>query len=411
MTQGNQTTETHQNQTTPQPLQPQPLQPQDAVIVAAQRSPIGKRKGSLQEVHPVDLSAQVLNGLMDKAGVDPDIVDDVYWGCVSQVGEQSINIGRNVVLAAGWSELIPATTIDRQCGSSQQAIHFAAAAVASEQADVVVAGGVEHMTRVPMGSPFVNGPGEPYPDSVLGRFGVEGFNQGIGAEILAERHQLTREWVDQLAVTSHERAHRAQQAGHFDGQIVPITTPDGIFDADEGIRYPSSVEKLGTLKTVFKEDGVVTAGNASQISDGSAAVLVMTYAKAQELGLKPLAKVYATAVIGGDPVAMLAAPGPATKKALQRAGLALEDIGTFECNEAFASVVGTWFQDTGADPEKTNTDGGAIALGHPLGGSGARIATTLIHRMLREGHRFGLHTMCEGGGMANATIYQNLQLD
>lgn len=382
----------------------------DAVIAIAVRSPIGRRKGSLSGTHSVDLSAAVLNGLIDRAGIDPATVDDVMWGCVGQTGEQASNIARNSVLSAGWPETVPGTTIERQCGSSQQAIHFAAASVISGQHDVVVAGGVENMTRIPLGTARRNGPGDPFSEQLLARYGGVELNQGTGAEILAKRHGLSRQWLDELALESHVRAADAQDAGHFDDEIVSITTDEGIFAQDEGIRRGSTIEKLGSLNPVFGEDGLMTAGNSSQISDGSSAMIVTTSEKARELGLTPLVRIHTATVVGDDPVTMLAAPAPATAKALKRAGLSLGDIGTFEVNEAFASVVGAWLQETGADRSLVNPDGGALALGHPLGGSGARLATTLVHRMVRENIRYGLHTMCEGGGMANATIYENLRI-
>ncbi|WP_433875392.1 thiolase family protein [Sinomonas atrocyanea] len=381
----------------------------DAVIAAAVRSPIGRRGGSLAGIHSVDLSASVLNSLAGTAGIDPGIVDDVMWGCVGQSGEQASNIARNAVLSAGWPETVPGTTIERQCGSSQQAIHFAAAAVIAGQSDVVVAGGVENMTRIPLGTARRNGPGDPFSEQLLARYGGTELSQGRGAEILASRHGLTRQWLDELALESHARAAAAQDAGHFEEEIVPIDLGSGHFTQDEGIRRATSAEKLAALNAVFGEDGVMTAGNSSQISDGASAVVVTTSENARRLGLKPLARIHTATVVGDDPVAMLAAPAPATAKALKLAGLSLEDIGTFEVNEAFASVVGAWLRETGADRAVVNPDGGAIALGHPLGGSGARLATTLVHRMVRQGIRYGLQTMCEGGGMANATIYENLR--
>lgn len=382
----------------------------DAVIVSAVRSPIGKRKGSLAEMHSVDLSAAVLNALAEKGGIDPSVVDDVMWGCVGQTGEQASNIARNAVLSAGWPESVPGTTIERQCGSSQQAIHFAAATVMSGMSDVVVAGGVENMTRIPLGTARRQGPGDPFSEQLLSRYGGVELNQGLGAEMLTARYGLSRQWLDELSLESHARAAAAQDAGHFDAEIAPIALAGGVFAQDEGIRRGSSMERLGELDPVFREDGVVTAGNASQVSDGSSAVLVMTSERAADLGLTPLVRVHAATVVGDDPVSMLAAPAPATAKVLKLAGLSLADIGTFEMNEAFASVVGAWLTATGADRSLVNPDGGAIALGHPLGGSGARLATTLIHRMVRDEVRYGLHTMCEGGGMANATIYENLRL-
>ncbi len=381
----------------------------DAVIVEAARTPIGRRKGSLAEVHPVDLSAGVLTALLDRTGIDAAVVDDVVWGCVGQVGEQAGNIARNAVLAAGWPESVPGTTIERQCGSSQQALHFAAAGVIAGQYDVVVAGGVESMTRIPMGSARRVGLGDPNSDTIKRRYeGIE-FNQGRGAEILAARYDLGRGWLDEYSMRSHQRAARAVDEGRFAGEIAPVTLPDGTtFDADEGIRRGTTLDKLAQLETVFDANGRVTAGNASQISDGAAALLVMSGERARQLGLTPLARVHTATVVGSDPVAMLGGPIPATERVLQRAGLTLDDIGAFEVNEAFASVVGAWLRETGADEDRVNPLGGAIALGHPLGGSGARLATTLVHHMRDNGLRYGLQTMCEGGGMANATVFENL---
>ncbi|SFL62924.1 thiolase family protein [Geodermatophilus ruber] len=381
----------------------------DAVICAAVRTPVGKRGGGLSGVHAVDLSAHVLQALVERAGIDPAAVDDVFWGCVSQIGEQTYNVGRTAALAAGWPESVPGTTIDRQCGSSQQAVAFAAATVISGQADVVVAGGVESMSRVPMGSSVGDGAaGRPLGPRFLERYGVAP-NQGVGAEMIAERWGFSRTQLDEFSLASHEKAAKAQADGAFDEEIVPVTTPDGtVVRADEGIRAGGTLEKLATLKTPFKADGVISAGNASQISDGSAALLVTTSEKARELGLRPLVRIHTTVMAGDDPVIMLTAPIPATQKVLQRSGLALGDIGVFEVNEAFAPVPLAWQVETGADGDRLNPRGGAIALGHPLGGSGARIMTTLVHSMLATGTRYGLQTMCEGGGMANATILELL---
>src|SRR5215218_2077913 len=380
----------------------------DAVICAAVRTPVGKRGGGLSGVHAVDLSAHVLSALAERSGLDPAVVEDVYWGCVSQVGEQTFNVGRNAVLAAGWPESVPGTTIDRQCGSSQQAVAFAAAAVVSGQADVVVAGGVESMSRVPMGSTRIDGSaGRPYGPRFFERYDVAP-NQGIGAEMIAERWRFSRTQLDEYSLASHEKAAKAQADGAFDEEIAPVPTAEGVVRADEGVRPGGTLDKLAGLKTPFKEDGVITAGNASQISDGSAALLVTTSEKARELGLRPIVRIHTTVVAADDPVIMLTAPMPATEKALRRAGLAIDDIGVFEVNEAFASVPLAWLADTGADAARLNPHGGAIALGHPLGGSGARIMTTLVHRMQATGSRYGLQTMCEGGGMANATILELL---
>jgi acetyl-CoA acyltransferase len=381
----------------------------DAVICAAVRTPVGKRGGGLSGVHAVDLSAHVLNALAERSGVDPADVEDVFWGCVSQVGEQTFNIGRNAVLAAGWPDTVPGTTIDRQCGSSQQAVAFAAATVVSGQADVVVAGGVESMSRVAMGSTYsVEGTGMPLGPRFLDRYGGVFPNQGVGAEMMAERWRLSRSQLDEYSLASHEKAGKAQADGAFDEEIAPVPTPEGPVSADEGIRPGGTLEKLGALKTPFKEDGVISAGNASQISDGSAALLVTTTEKARELGLRPIVRVHTTVMAADDPIIMLTAPIPATEKALRRSGLSIHDIGVFEVNEAFAPVPLAWLAETGADPARVNPHGGAIALGHPLGGSGARLMTTLIHRMQATGTRYGLQTMCEGGGMANATILELL---
>ncbi|WP_024441151.1 thiolase family protein [Mycobacterium sp. UM_WGJ] len=379
----------------------------EAVIVEAVRAPIGKRNGGLSGVHPAELSAQVLNGLVNRAGVDPALVDDVIWGCVMQAGEQALDIGRTAVLSAGWPETVPAVTVDRQCGSSQQSVHFAAAGVVAGHYDVVVAGGVESMSRTPMGSSLANG-GRPYGDSFKARYSQTP-NQGIGAEMMATKWGLSRTALDEFALASHDKAGAAQDAGAFKDEIVSITDPEGnVISADEGIRRGTTLEKMAQLKPAFKEDGVIHAGNSSQISDGSAALLFMSAEKAKELGLTPLARVHTATLAGADPVMMLSAPIPATQKALQRSGLSVDDIGVFEVNEAFAPVPMAWLAEIGADPKKLNPNGGAIALGHPLGGSGARIMTTMLYHMRANGIRYGLQTMCEGGGQANATILELL---
>ena len=379
----------------------------DAVIVEAIRTPVGRRHGALARVHPVDLSAHVLRALADRSGIDPAVVDDVIWGCVSQVGEQAINVGRNAVLAAGWPESVPGTSIDRQCGSSQQSLHFAAAAVLSGQCDVVVAGGVEVMSRVPMGSSVGDGVGLPFGPLVMERYGGVAFNQGVGAEMMVERWGFRREQLDEFSLGSHMKAAAAQDAGAFEAEIAPVTLPDGtVVAADEGIRRDTTMAALAALKTPFKPDGTVTAGSSSQISDGAAALLVTTSDKARELGLTPLVRVHTAVLAAADPVIMLTAPIPATEKALKRSGLSIGDIGAVEVNEAFAPVPLAWLAETGADPAVLNARGGAIALGHPLGGSGARLLTTLVHRMRSDGLRYGLQTMCEGGGMANATVLE-----
>jgi acetyl-CoA acyltransferase len=382
----------------------------DAVIVGAVRSPIGvgkPEKGSLSGINPVDLSAMVLEGLMARTGVDPALVDDVIWGCVSQVGEQSFNVGRNAALAAGFPESVPGVTVDRQCGSSQQAAHFAAAGVIAGQYDMVIAGGVESMSRVPMFSNTEGGDG-PFGPRMLERYKNELVPQGISAEMIAAQWGLSRTDLDELAVASHARAAAATDSGIFDEEIIPITTTAGIITKDQGIRPGTSLEGLAALKTPFKEGGVVTAGNASQISDGAAALLITTSERAAELGLQPLARFHTFALAGVDPVIMLTGPIPATQKVLQRSGLSISDIGAFEVNEAFASVLGAWLKETGASHELTNVNGGAMALGHPLGASGARVMTTLVHHMRRSGARYGLQSICEGGGMANATILERL---
>ncbi|MFF0281078.1 thiolase family protein [Rhodococcus aetherivorans] len=375
----------------------------DAVIVDAVRTPVGKRNGSLAGIHPADLSAHVLTALAARTGIDPAVVDDVVWGCVGQIGDQANNIGRSSVLAAGWPESVPATTVDRQCGSSQQALHFAAAGVIAGHYDVAVAGGVESMSRVPMGSSRQSG--QPFGQTVLDRFGVETFNQGVGAEMIAAKWGLTRRQLDHFAVMSHEKAAAAVDSEALIGQIAPLP---GVLDMDEGIRRGTTVDKLAELKTSFKEDGVIHAGNASQISDGAGALLVTTSEKAHQLGLTPIARVHTAVMAGDDPVMMLTGPIPATAKALERSGLSIADIGAFEVNEAFASVPLAWLAETGADPTLVNPLGGAIAVGHPLGGSGAILATRLVHHMRDRKIRYGLQTMCEGGGMANATILELL---
>ena len=375
----------------------------DAVIVEAVRTPVGKRNGGLAGVHPTDLSAHVLNALAERSGIDPGLVDDVVWGCVSQIGEQTYDIARNAVLAAGWPESVPGTTVDRQCGSSQQAVHFAAAGLVAGHYDMVVAGGVESMSRVPMGSSLADS--DPLGPRFLWRYGIFP-NQGIGAELIAEAWGLSRTQLDEFALVSHERAAAAQDEGRFTAQIAPIEVDGNLVSLDEGIRRGGTLDKLGTLKTVFKADGVVTAVNSSQISDGSAALLMTTSENAARLGLTPIVRVHSVALAGDDPIKMLTAPIPATRKVLQRSGLTLDQIGVFEINEAFASVPLAWLHELGADEKVMNPLGGAIALGHPLGGSGARIMTTIIHHMRDERIRYGLQSMCEGGGQANATILE-----
>jgi acetyl-CoA acyltransferase len=376
----------------------------EAVVVEAVRTPVGKRNGGLSSVHAADLSAVVLAELVERTGIDPGTVDDVIWGCVTQVGDQSSNIGRFAVLAAGWPEHVPGTTINRACGSSQQALDFAAHAVMSGQQDLVVAGGVETMSRVPLGAARQSG--FPYGPKVMARYDDFPFNQGTGAELISQRWGFSRTRLDEFAARSHELAAAAQDAGAFDAQLVPVTTEDGVVSADEGIRRGSSVESLAKLKPSFKEDGVIHAGNASQISDGASALLVTTPEKARELGLTPIVRYHSGAVSGADPIFMLTGPIPATQKVLAKSGLAIDEIGVFEVNEAFAPVPLAWLAETGADEQRLNPLGGAIAVGHPLGASGTVLMSRMIHHMRDNGIRYGLQTMCEGGGTANATIVE-----
>jgi len=385
----------------------------EAVIVDAVRTPGGKRNGKLKDWHPASLAAHVLKALEERNGLDPAMVDDVIMGCVMQVGEQSLNIGRNAVLAAGWPEEVPSTTVDRQCGSSQQSMHFAAQGVIAGAYDVVVAAGVEVMTRTPMGASVVQGMGFPFPQEQLDRYADTGLPpQGIGADMIAAEYGLTREDLDAFGAESQQRAARARDEGRFEREIVPVPVAVGdsveLMTADEGIREGTTLETLGNLKPAFKEDGVITAGNSSQISDGASAVLIMSKEKAEELGMKPRARFHAFAVAGTDPVTMLKGPIPATKKILEKSGLTIDDIDLFEVNEAFASVVLAWQKETGADMSKVNVNGGAIALGHPLGCSGTKLMSTLLNELERTGGRYGLQVMCEGGGMANATIIERL---
>ncbi|KHO19392.1 thiolase family protein [Mycolicibacterium setense] len=380
----------------------------ETVIVEAVRTPVGKRNGGLSGFHAADLSALVLNALVERAGISPDIIDDVVWGCVSQVGDQSSNIGRYSVLAAGWPEHIPGTTVNRACGSSQQALDFAVQAVMSGQQDVVVAGGVEVMSRVPLGA--ARATGTPYGPKVFQRYQDFAFNQGISAEMIAQKWGFGRTQLDEYSVASHERAAAAQDRGAFENQMITVfPDPADHLDpvvADEGVRRGTTVEKLAGLKPAFAEDGVIHAGNSSQISDGAAALLVMTAESAVTMGLSPIARYRAGAVTGADPVLMLTGPIPATEKVLHKAGVRLDEVGVFEVNEAFAPVPLAWLADTGADAAKLNPLGGAIALGHPLGASGAVLMTRMINHMRDNGIRYGLQTMCEGGGTANATLVE-----
>jgi len=385
-----------------------------AVIVDAVRTPLGKRNGRLKDWHAVDLAAHVLNALAERTQVDPGSIDDVVMGCVMQVGEQSLNVARNAVLAAGWPETVPGTTVDRQCGSSQQAVHFAAQGVISGAYDAVVACGVEAMTRVPMGSSIAEGKhGYPFGPSVQQRYAADGglVNQGISAELIADKWGISREDMDRFGVRSQTRAARATAEGRFEREIVPTRDAEGaMMTTDEGIRE-SSVEKLATLKPSFRpveDGGRVTAGNSSQITDGATATLIMSEERAARLGLRPRARFVEFALAADNPRYMLTAPIPATHKVLERAGLALDDIDLVEINEAFASVVLAWEKELHPDMERVNVNGGAIALGHPLGASGTRLLSTLLAELERTGGRYGLQTMCEGGGMANATIIERL---
>ena len=391
----------------------------NAVIVDAVRTGGGRGKkdtGKLSNWHPVDLAAEVLKALVERNGLDPALIDDVIMGCVMQVGEQGLNVGRNAALAAGFPESVPATSIDRQCGSSQQSAHFAAQGVIAGAYDVVVAAGVEVMSRVPMGA-SLGVAGMPFGPRMSQRYaGVGGLvPQGISAELIAEKWGLSREDLDRFAVQSHQRAAAARAEGRFDNEIVPVKVKDAngnetdeVFDYDEGIRPDSSLETLANLKPAFKPDGLVTAGNSSQITDGAAAVLIMSEEKANHLGLRPRARFHSFALAGVDPVTMLTGPIPATAKVLERAKLTLDQIDVVEINEAFASVVLAWEKECRPDMARVNRNGGAIALGHPLGGSGAKLMATLVNELERSGGRFGLQTMCEGGGLANATIIERL---
>jgi acetyl-CoA acyltransferase len=385
----------------------------EAVIVEAVRTAVGRRGGKLKDWHPVDLLAQTLSALVQRTNIDAGLVEDVIIGCVSQVGEQSLNVGRNAVLAAGFPETVPGTTVDRQCGSSQQAIHFAAQGVLSGAYDVVIAGGVEAMTRVPMGSSYMQGPGAPFGSQMLKRYDNGLVHQGISADLVAQKWEISRSELDEFSLESHRRAAQATAEGRFSSQIVPILVQneDGtasMFEKDEGIRTDTSLEKLASLKPAFKPDGLITAGNSSQISDGAAAVLIMERGTAERLGLKPRARFVSFSLAGDNPILMLTAPIPATFKALTRAGLTMDDIDLVEINEAFASVVLAWQRETRADMQKVNVNGGAVAVGHPLGASGARLTTVLLHELERRGGRYGLQTICEGGGMANGMIIERM---
>jgi acetyl-CoA acyltransferase len=389
----------------------------NAVIVDAVRTPGGKRNGKLSGWHPADLAAETLKALATRNDLDPAVVDDVIMGCVMQVGDQAVNVGRNAVLAAGWPESVPATTVDRQCGSSQQALHFAAQGVMSGAYDVAIAAGVEAMTRVPMGASIGSGVGFPFGPTVRRRYEPVGglVPQGISAEMIADQWGLSREDLDEFGARSQQLAAAATEEGRFEREIVPVEVRDAegagtgeTISSDEGIRPGTTAETLSKLKPAFKEDGKVTAGNSSQITDGASAVLVMSEERAAELGLRPRARFVGFAVVGVDPVTMLTGPIPATKKVLERLKLTLDDIDLVEINEAFASVVLAWQKELHPDMGRVNVNGGAIALGHPLGASGTKLMATLLNELERTDGRYGLQTMCEGGGLANATVVERL---
>jgi len=384
----------------------------EAYIVDVVRTAGGRRKGALAGVHPADLGAVVLNALVDRTGIDPAAVDDVITGCVTQAGEQAFAFARNLVLASKLPDSVPAVTIDRQCGSSQQALHFAAQAVMSGTQDMVIASGVESMTRVPMGSNFMlhaqAGIGiGPWPESIQQRYGVKEFSQFVGAQMVADKYGLGREAMDAYALMSHQRAAAAIRGGAFTAEIVPVMTENGLFAQDEGVRYDASLEAMATVKTL-QDGGSITAANASQISDGASGALIVNARALKAHNLTPMARIHNLTVTAGDPVIMLEEPIRATGRALERAGMTLDQIDLFEVNEAFAAIPMAWLQATGADPGKTNVNGGAIALGHPLGASGTKLMATLVHALKARGKRWGLQTMCEGGGTANVTIIEML---
>jgi acetyl-CoA acetyltransferase family protein len=397
-----------------------------AVIVDVVRTPVGRRNGRLSGWHAVDLAAQPLRALVERNGLDPALVEDVVYGCTMTVGEQAMNVGRNAALAAGFPDTVPGTTVDRQCGSAQQAVHFAAQAVAAGAMDVVIGGGVEAMSRVPIGSTTEHGPGDAYGPTVRDRFDF--IHQGLSAEEIARRWSIDRDEMDRFALRSHERAARAAKEGRFDAELIPLATrratvvdkvavagsdegdpaTEGPLTVDEGVRPDASYERLAALPPAFAEDGRITAGSSSQISDGAAAALIMSEERAAQLGLRPRARFHTFAVAANDPVIMLTAPIPATTLVLEKAKLALDDMDVVEINEAFASVVLAWEREHHPDPDRVNPNGGAIAIGHPTGASGARLLATLLGELERTGGRYGLQTMCEGGGQANATIIERL---
>jgi acetyl-CoA C-acetyltransferase len=384
----------------------------EAYIVEALRTAGGRRKGALSNVHPADLGATVLNALVARSGIDPAAVEDVIVGCVTQAGEQSFAFGRNLVLASSLPDSVPAVTIDRQCGSSQQAIQFAAQAVMSGTQDIVIAAGAESMTRVPMGSNFSlhaqAGVGEgPWPQSIKDRYGVTEFSQFRGAQMIADKYGFSREQLDAYALASHQKAAAAIQSGAFKDEIVPVATANGVFDQDEGVRYDASLEGMAGVKTIL-EGGTITAANASQMTDGASGALIVSEAALKRFNLTPIGRIVNLTVTAGDPVIMLEEPIAASRRALERSGMKLDDIDLFEVNEAFASIPMAWRKALGADPAKLNVNGGAIALGHPLGATGAKLMSTLLHGLKARGGRYGLQTMCEGGGIANVTIVERL---
>ena len=388
----------------------------EAYIVAAARTAGGRKGGKLAGWHPTDLAGQVLNALVDRTGVDPAMIEDVIMGCVGQAGEQSNNVARGAVLSSKLPESVPATSVDRQCGSSQQALHFAAQAVMSGTQDIVIAAGVESMTRVPMGSPVIlalkAGLGSPMSPAQQKRYPNIQFSQFMGAEMVAAKYKLNREQLDEWGFRSHQRAIAATQAGAFNDEIVPIEITDAEGNTsrhmvDEGIRFEGSLEAMRTVK-LLQEGGQLTAATSSQICDGASGVMVVNEAGLKRLGVEPMARIHHLTLIGGDPVIMLEAPIPATLRALEKTGMSIDDIDLFEVNEAFASVPVAWLQQTGADPDRLNVNGGAIALGHPLGASGTKLMATLVHALKARGKKWGLQTMCEGGGLANVTIIEAL---
>jgi acetyl-CoA C-acetyltransferase len=384
----------------------------EAYIVEAVRTAGGKRGGALKDWHPADMAAEVLDALVERSGIDPALVEDVIMGCVGQAGEQSFHVGRNAVLASKLPQSVPAVTIDRQCGSSQQAVQFAAQAVMSGTQDVVIASGVESMTRVPMGLPFTlpaeHGIGTgPFSKRIQERFGVPMFSQFIGAEMIAEKHGFTRDELDRFALDSHRKAAAATEAGAFADEIVPLAVNGAEHRTDEGIRYDATLEGIASVK-LLKEGGRISAANASQICDGASGVLIVSESALKSHGLTPLARIVNLTVTAGDPVIMLEEVIPATRRALKRSGMKIEDVDLYEVNEAFAPVPLAWLRETGADPDRLNVNGGAIALGHPLGASGTKLMATLVHALKARGRRYGLQTMCEGGGIANVTIIESL---